>query len=159
MNESEFEKELRALSPAAPSASLAARVASEMQKPILPAQPRAGAIPRPAPAAAPWRGLLRILGGSIAVAAAISFLTTRDPQPQPQVVPIVAVSGEPDESTDELISADDEGLVYDAAFGTPQRQLRMLYLERHTWTNPATGAVIEFEVPREDIVLMPVAMQ
>ena len=30
----------------------------------------------------------------------------------------------------------------------------MTYLEHHTWTNPKTGAVIEMEMPREDIVLM-----
>ena len=59
----------------------------------------------------------------------------------------------------ELISANDEGFIYDQNSAEPQRQMRLTYLERHTWTNPRTGAVIEFEVPREDIVLMPVAMQ
>ena len=73
-------------------------------------------------------------------------------------VSMVAFNEAPDESVDELIGAQDEGLVY-GADEEPQRQVRMVYLERHTWTNPQTGAVIEFEVPREDIVLMPVAMQ
>jgi len=97
---------------------------------------------------------------------AVAVLSARGPQgiegiPGPKLAveesAAPAVSEEPAESTDELIATDDEGLIYED--GSPQRQLRMTYLEHHTWTNPRTGAVIEMEVPREDIVLMPVAMQ
>ena len=58
----------------------------------------------------------------------------------------------------ELVAAEDQGFVY-GGDQAAQRQFRLVYKERHSWTNPATGAVLEFEVPREDIVLMPVAMQ
>ena len=71
----------------------------------------------------------------------------------------LALNEDPDESVAELVETEDEGLVYDSGDPQPQRQLRLRYLERHTWTNPQSGTVIEFEVPREDVVWMPVAMQ
>ena len=115
-----------------------------------------------------WLGLGWAVGGA---AAAIAILLARGnfgehhsslnqlaSQP-PATAPSIGIDEEPDQSVAELISTEDEGVVYDSDDSQPQRQLRLTYLERHTWTNSQTGAVIEFEVPREDIVWMPVAMQ
>ena len=41
----------------------------------------------------------------------------------------------------------------------PARLVRYSTLEHHVWTHPRTGARLEVEVPREDIVLIPIAMQ
>ena len=41
----------------------------------------------------------------------------------------------------------------------PARVVRYTTLEHHVWTHPVTGARLEVEVPREDIVLIPLAMQ
>ena len=89
------------------------------------------------------------------------MLTWRAPSTAPEkgaLVADIALHEEPDASSEEFIEAADDGVVFDAD-AAPQRQMRLTYFERHTWTNPATGAVIEFEIPREDIVWMPVAMQ
>ena len=174
MNESEFEKELRTLRPVAPSAALAEKIDRELRgetraidgalvpvaaKPVVRVA-TAAIVPRPRRAPGAWlRGLAWVCGGAAAVLAVVVFV--RSPELTSKSAP-VAVSTtaqfEAGESTNELINAEDEGLLYDED-QTPQRQLRLTYIERHTWTNPATGAVIEFEIPREDIVLMPVAMQ
>ncbi len=170
MNESEFEHELRALRPAAPAPSLVKRIAAELPAThaitVAPSRtldhaPAAGVVARPERGST-LLGLLRGLLWAGAGAAVASFiLLNREPQapvPSPTTTaPSMAVSGTADETVSELIDSTDEGLIYDQ--DTPQRQMRLTYLERHVWTNPQTGAVIEFEVPREDIVLMPVAMQ
>jgi hypothetical protein len=175
MNESEFEQELRALQPHAPSPTLARRIAAEMPAAqalvVAPSRalshtPAAGLVVQPR--RSPWLGLMRgLLWASAGAALAVVIMTYREP---PQFVVDVSRNGvglaesasvneTPSESVSELISANDEGLIYDQGSAEPQRQMRLNYLERHVWTNPQTGAVIEFEVPREDIVLMPVAMQ
>jgi hypothetical protein len=164
MNESDLEKELRSLLPKSPSPQLAERIDAELKSPAptVP-QPAAGVLSRPAKLGYGFylkRGALLALSGCALLA--IAFWLSEPQSEKPSVTPgqsvaVAALSETPDESVDELIGATDEGLVYDG--NEPQRQVRIQYLERHTWTNPQTGAVIEFEVPREDIVLMPVAMQ
>ena len=157
MNESEFENQLRALAPAAPSPAIERRIAAAMSAPRTPA---AGIIVQPR--RSPWAGMLRgLLWASAGAAAAALILHTRAPQTAP-VAPGLAEVAQPvttAETVSELIATADDGLVFDEDTAEPQRQMRFTYLERHVWTNPQTGAVIEFEVPREDIVLMPVAMQ
>jgi len=179
MNESDFEKELRALQPLAPSAQLAERIETELRESatmaIAPAAartpatiPAAGTLAHPAKTS-PWLVLLRGLAWAGAGAtAALAILFSREWAngnryggaqianiPAQLEVQNVAAG----ESVSEFISARDEGLHVDENSAEPQRQMKVTYLERYTWTNPETGAVIEFEVPREDTVLMPVAMQ
>jgi hypothetical protein len=57
-----------------------------------------------------------------------------------------------------LVAAEDDGLIFDDD-STPLRQVRYNYLERRTWTNPATGTRLEVELPREDTYLISVSMQ
>jgi hypothetical protein len=166
MNESDLEKELRSLLPTKPSAQLAERIATELSAPAArTSEPASGLIARPAKKAVfmrPWSILLAgaaaVVIGFFAVALWLKPGSTNIASKSETATPVVALNETPDESVDELIGAQDEGLVY-GEDEEPQRQVRMVYLERHTWTNPQTGAVVEFEVPREDIVLMPVAMQ
>jgi hypothetical protein len=187
MNESEFEAELRRVQPARPSPNLAERVAAELEAELQLVKSKAvtlapdGRLQATMPGAGLlvrsdrseshargfsfWAGLGWAFGGAVAAIAAILLTKgdfgqhrTRPTQLAAQPAAI-AINEDPDESTAELIDTEDEGLVYDSTDSQPQRQLRLTYLERHTWTNPQTGAVIEFEVPREDVVWMPVAMQ
>jgi hypothetical protein len=169
MNESNLEKELRSLTPAKPSAQLAERIAADLNTaPARAHEPAAGLLARPAKQSngtrftSPW---LLVFAGAVAVMISF-FAIALWMKPQSRIAvsnsepgsSVVALNETPDESVDELIGARDEGVVYGEG-EEPQRQVRVVYLERHTWTNPKTGAVVEFEVPREDIVLMPVAMQ
>ena len=169
MNESDLEKELRSLRPKNPSAQLAERIAVDLKAPrTTAAEPAAGLISRPAKPRdlprllRPW--LAALCGAAVVLISTVAFTFWKRPAPEnlasqgTSAPTISGLSETPDESIDELIATTDEGLVYDAG-EEPQRQVRITYLERHTWTNPQTGAVVEIEVPREDIVLMPVAMQ
>jgi hypothetical protein len=114
-----------------------------------------------------------LIGGAVAaVAVMAAVLLQRGPSEAPSLarttasedtdraaIEFGALNEEPDESVSELVEARDEGFIFDDESGEAQRKLRVTVVERHIWTNPQTGAVIEFEVPREDVVLMPVAMQ
>ncbi len=63
------------------------------------------------------------------------------------------------EVTRELVSSDEEGQLLYRDGNNPVRQVRYLYRERHSWVNPRTGARVDVEVPREDVVLKPVSLQ
>jgi hypothetical protein len=179
MNESDFEQELRALQPSMPSMDLAERIARDLQMEMpavangaivpVPAaivmpMPTAGILSRPRPQRPPWawlRGLGWACTGAAAVFAILVFTRTPALTTKPAATtPTLASTAEfqPAEATSELVEAEDQGFVY-GEDQTAQRQFRLVYKERHSWTNLATGAVLEVEVPREDIVLMPVAMQ
>jgi hypothetical protein len=41
----------------------------------------------------------------------------------------------------------------------PNRVVRYSSVERRAWADPATGARVEMEVPREDVLLVPVSFQ
>ena len=186
MNESEFEAELRRIEPVKPSPRLAERIAVELEaeghavfskavavspdRSLQTTLPAAGILARGESTQARSRGwnIWSGLGWAFAgAAAAVALLLARGgfrektagPVELPSLTAPIAINEEPDESVAELIATEDEGLVYGADDSQPQRQLRLTYLERHIWTNPQSGAVIEFEVPREDVVWMPVAMQ
>jgi hypothetical protein len=169
MNEPDLEKELRSLLPAKPSARLAERIATELKtQPVRAHQAAAGLLTRPANQAngtrfaRPWllvfAGAAAVVIGFFAVAQWIKPPSRTTASNSESANAITALNETPDDSVDELIGARDEGVVY-GEDAEPQRQVRVVYLERHTWTNPKTGAVVEIEVPREDVVLMPVAMQ
>ena len=179
MNESDFENELRAQRPAAPSPQLAERIAGELTD-LQPASANGALVPlraqpvahlrtadvvkKRAPAPFAWlRSLGWVCTGALAVFAVLVLTHMPDLSRSPDLAgnppPLADASDfQPAEESSELVAAEDQGFVFDED-QTPQRQVRLTYVERHSWTNPATGAVLEFEIPREDIVLMPVAMQ
>lgn len=171
MNESDLEQELRSLKPSLPSSSLASRIAGDLENSHLPptlmqVQYAGEVVP-----ASRRRRVWWMAGLGFASVFALVLLLSRLPdshderdefsegQPATAANPAAALlSDSPSELVNELIGAEDEGIVR-TEDAEPSRQLRVVYLERQIWTNPKSGAVIEFEVPREDIVLMPVAMQ
>ena len=166
MNESQFESNLRRLRPAPPSAEMVERIAGQLaecpENGSLMGLPAAGR-PGVGPARgwlSLWRGLGWAAAGACAALAAMrgAEFFRREMPLSPVPARVAAAEFQPETSSRELLDARDEGLRYDDD-QAPQRQLRLTFLERHTWTNPATGAVIHFEVPREDVVLTPVAMQ
>ena len=175
MNESQFERKLRGVRPAPPSAELVERIAGQLSEVpesaalTVPAEVRLERLPaagrlRAGPArgwSSWWRGLGWAAAGACAALVAMRGVEySRPSETSLRSVPAPAATAEfqPETSSRELLDARDEGLRYDDE-QAPQRQLRLTFVERHTWTNPVTGAVIHFEVPREDIVLTPVAMQ
>jgi hypothetical protein len=159
MNEPELENELRSLRPIAPSPDLEDRIAADLAARRVPAS---GVLARPI-AARPIAGWLRSLGWAAAGAAALIALAMywqEADRPAPPLAAEEEEAGEfvPAESERELIDADDSGIRYVDGEG-PVREMRFRSLERYAWVNPETGARVEVEVPREDVVLLPVAMQ
>jgi hypothetical protein len=171
MNESEFEESLRALRPVAPSPALEERIAGELSAShaIKTIEAHAAVLRSPAPlstAGSPSL-LARIFPGfawacagaaaAVAVLAALGVLG----RPAAAGTAPVASAGEADfESRGvfrEVVSAEDGGVVYEDEL--PARLVRYTTLERRIWTHPVTGAWLEVETPRDDVVLMPVAMQ
>jgi hypothetical protein len=171
MNESELESELRRFAPAPHGAGLEARVAAELQTLVLPSRalvPTAGTIQR-MEAARPswWRAFLPgcawASAGALAATAIVLALhfSPTTPAPLAQTTPALAEDEsvfEPVDAQSEVVAADEAEIVFDAETG-PAQVLRTSTLERYTWSNPATGALVEIELPREDIVLIPVAFQ
>jgi len=160
MNDSEFEDELRnLLPPAAPSTGLRARIDRELNA------------PHTIPHHSGQFRFVRLLrdfswacAGAIAALLALAFLPLRpaNATSKPASPAPVAQAGtsafEHEESSKELLNAEDSDQVVETDDG-PAREVRYNYRERHEWANPQTGARIVLEVPREDVYLMPVALQ
>jgi len=54
-----------------------------------------------------------------------------------------------------LTSRIDEGIVF-LQNGISARQYRYEFIDRVVWKNPVDGATVEMEVPREEVILVPV---
>jgi len=167
MNESDFENELRALRPTAPSTRLEREIAAELGSPErFELIPVAGTPVCRVDLRSLLTGWLKWpLIGSVAAVIALFAAWDRDPTsrsapstPVPISQAAPAVLSHALESSCELLEAAEEGVVFSPDH-EPARQLRFTYVERWAWTNPATGARIEVEMPREDTFLMPIAMQ
>ncbi len=168
MNVSDFENELRALHPVAPSPTLEDRIATGIARSAGRSQAALDLDSDRPPGTLAFRGLhewLQRLGWALAGAAAaiagVLFFQSdaRElPSPLPEIAAVEAKDFVPSESESELVEAGETGIIY-TEDAEPFRQMRFRSVERYAWTNPETGARVEVEVPREDVVLMPVAMQ
>jgi hypothetical protein len=169
-DESELEAELRTLRPCAASPALEDRLAAVLRGPdtTLRERPRTSAVLPPAPGAAAgaarwWQGWGWAAAGAAATALIFASLRSGDAPAAPKVAETAATASPTEEfehtgSTEALVATEDEGLM----LGTDEEPLRQVHsysIERHVWTNAHTGARMEFEIPREDVRFMPVAMQ
>ena len=161
MNESDFENELAALEPAMPSAAWSERVARAMA-----AEARGNTVRHSGAIALSRRvpATLRRLGWALAGAAASALLiVTWRPEVDLPAANTAALSPAPEvprpiETARALLDAEEEG-VFDDDSQEPERRIRFIFLERHTWKDPRSGTLIAVEVSREDVFLVPVAMQ
>lgn len=141
--------ELAALRPAAPSAGLRSRIATELSR------------SRPASFRGTWPGLVERLAWAAAgaVAASLVLVLTRA-VPEPAVASVALppeTASEPDgvpTSIEESIVWSDEGVRF-LDHVTPARILRRRVVERH----PAGDGRAEVRLPREDLILLPVAIR
>jgi hypothetical protein len=170
-NEPDLEKELRALRPITPSASLERRIAADLAiREIAVFEPRTMAVATSGvlvrkEARAPFLPWLRGLGWALTgatAAVALVWLWPGSREAQPESAQTVANTGSelflPAESERELLDAEQSEILL-AEGEEPVRQFRFRSIERYAWIEPDTGARVEVEVPREDVMLMPVAMQ
>ena len=169
-NESDFENQLRALRPLAPSPALEENIARQLgpHRAIATIETRAAVIQqrefdgeRPGFFDRIFPGLRWAFAGAAAAAAVFAAIHHFAQPTAPSTAPVVAVAEpdfEPVEVTRDLVAAEDGGLVYEED-EEPVRLVRYTTLERHVWTHPVTGARLELEIPREDLVLVSIAMQ
>ena len=161
-----LEAELAALVPAAPSADLRRRVAEALA--VAPAvRPALPGTPAVRPVRARWLAerLLWACGGAAAgaIAASVAFapavvtsgpaavaVTALSAVASPAAVAAVAA---PVEVAEESVAWADAGVQF-IDDQTPARVLRRVAVERH---RPAGGS--EYRVPREDVILLPVALR
>jgi len=152
MNDTELEDELRALRPAAPAPELRNRIAEALE-------PRAAFAPPPmlTPSAfSRWVERL-IWAGAGAAACAMVFMATGMHRP---VAVHVAHGAEPKNGvassaphvSEEPLAWTDEGVQF-IGNQIPARLLRRIAVERHV-----SDDGIEVQVPREDVILLPVAL-
>jgi hypothetical protein len=174
MNESELEAELLSLAPAAPRPELENRIAAELHGlsvPARPVTPAAGTIARPVERRSRgWFAFLPNLGWACAGAltGVAALIALKNPG-SPASLQSVRTSGasalaaaeslfEPLEAAREVVAEDEPEIFYDDERG-PSQVLRTSSLEHYTWTNPSTGARVEVEMPREDVLFLPVSYQ
>jgi hypothetical protein len=158
MNESEFEEQLRAIHPAAPRRAVEERIAAELA-----VAPAVGTLPR---ARRSW--LERLLpglgwcaiGATAGIATMLAMDFTHDPRQVDanKIAPQLAAAAEAEEELEnELLGVADAGLIEGNDDGVA-RVVRYESLERRRWVGE-DGAVTVLEVPREDLVFVPVTFQ
>jgi len=142
MNESELENKLRGLRPADPSPSLEGRIAAALRSTTEARRPWV-----------PWLAerLLWIAGG--AVAAWLMMPGPSSPPAPVDAAPAPQVSAVPRFSEVPLDWSDEGVQMVDGR--TPARLLRRVVMERHR--SPDGSA--ELRIPREDVILVPVALR
>ncbi len=174
MNESDPENEWRALQPVLPTAALEAAIARDLaygERALAVtssgadsrlARPASNLLTRSPEPGASWLGRLGwMFGGALAggaLAAAVLWaapwhaaLATAKPQEALPFWPL--------ESAREIVAAQPEEAVNYADPDGPTQLVRYSSIERRVWENPATGARLEVEVPREDLLRVPVPFQ
>jgi hypothetical protein len=162
MNEPEFEEQLRAIRPAAPRRAVEDRIAAEIGRvaTVGTLQPPARSI---------FTRLLPGLGWS-AAGAAIGIATmlalgltherpaqSKQATPQAPAATAVELSDSDMELEHEVLDVEEQGIV-DGTDAGPSRLVRYESMERRRWSD-GKGAVTVLEVPREDLVLIPVSFQ
>lgn len=163
MNEPEFEEQLRAIRPAAPRRAVEDRIAAEIGRvaTVGTLQPPARSI---------FTRLLPGLGWS-AAGAAIGIATMlalgltgerparskHEATSQTPAATAVELSDSDMELEHEVLDIEEQGIV-DGTDAGPSRLVRYESMERRRWSD-GTGAVTVLEVPREDLVLIPVSFQ
>ena len=165
MNLSDLENQLRTLKPVKPSAELEQAIARELAHALRPAT--AGVIPRGSetPGGRLLSGLCWAFGGAaVAVIATVCIYASQTvpaaDAPLAATVPPGSrpIVFEPVAASREFMDAEAGELVY-AEDNAPARVVTYRSRERHVWTNPSTGAQVELEVPRQDVMLVPVSFQ
>ncbi len=158
MNETDLEKMLAGLTPASPSAKLEGRVERDM---MMGAGLRVieGGAPAKTHSHARWWQPVTWAALGAAAAVAVTSLSPTGPEAARGVASAgTDASTLPINSTREWLNADDQGVQFNSE-KLPERRVRLVSMERHEWIDPRDGAQIAVEIPREDMVVLPVEFQ
>lgn len=185
MNESEFESSLRRFTPVKPSPDLAQGIATALERrPAAlasasePASRRTSTQPTSAPL---WVWLDRLLwttfGATAAVAVTLAVVRpvpvpvpasasapTAEPTftvspraPAPAQVTPVAPEFQKVLTSNETLDWKDEGIHFDST-GQPVLKLRRTAVEHQAWADLQNAGVVQVEVPRQEVMYVPVPL-
>lgn len=161
----DLENELKQLRPRALPAPLVGRIAEKLAEPPRSRSPLADWRTWILPAAA--AALLAVTVTSIPFLVREKSVTpeaaaVQMPAIQPAITPATTTFTStqsprlhPVRATNVLYDAVDEGIVY-LDGETPAQRMRLSYLDTITWENPKGGASLQWTVPREEILFVPV---
>lgn len=155
MNDHDLETLLSGLAPRGPSAALSQKVAKEldadrqwMHTPVRAKTHRwLGSVSWAAAGAAAAVLTMSLLSGTGDAGSGPTVAST----PAPALMPVTTIR--------EVVSAENEGIHYNASSRLPEQRVRLMSVERHAWTDPRDGAQIILERPREESVVLPVSFQ
>lgn len=156
----QFEQQLRSLNPRRPGFGLEQRIEAGIL-----AEARRRRLAR-------WRTSFTWGGLATAASVLITFgvllfngrLALPGPAaeaPAARAVPLDTSAGQPDAGFQPVLAENnlrgrvDEGIVF-LRNGLTARRYRYEFIDRVVWRNPDDGAVVEMEIPREEVVLVPV---
>jgi hypothetical protein len=159
MNDHELETLLSGLPPRGPSAALSQKVARELEAdrqwmytPVQAGEHRwLGSVSWAAAGAAAAVLTMSLFSGGSGVGSSPAVAAAPVTAPAPAVMPVTTIR--------EVVSAENEGIHYNASSRLPEQRVRLMSVERHAWTDPRDGAHIILEQPREESVLLPVSFQ
>jgi hypothetical protein len=175
MNESEFESSLRRFTPVKPSPDLAQGIADSLERDVSASLPER---PRRAPAASEtsplWLWLDRLLwsalGAAVAVAITLAIKPTASTAPVSASEPVITVSQHAPVkamptapqfqkvlTSNETLDWKDEGIHFDST-GQPVLRLRRTAVEHQAWADVQNAGVVQVEVPRQEVMYVPVPL-
>jgi hypothetical protein len=168
MNESEFESSLRRFTPVKPSPDLAQGIATALERRV----PTLAAPPRRSPATSEtsflgvW--LDRLLWSALGATAAVAITLAIRPAPVPE--PALTVTQNESAATaatapafqkvltsNEALDWKDEGIHFDSS-GQPVLRLRRTAVEHQAWADLQNAGVVQVEVPRQEVMYVPVQL-
>ena len=168
MNESEFESSLRRFTPVKPSPDLAQGVAAALERraPGPVSQPRRA--PTTSETSLLGRWLDRLLWSALGATAAVAITLAIRPAPAPE--PALTVTQHDAATTapvapafqkvltsSEALDWKDEGIHFDSS-GQPVLKLRRTAVEHQAWADLQNAGVVQVEVPRQEVMYVPVQL-
>lgn len=183
MNESEFESSLRRFTPVKPSPDLAQGIATALERRASAAVSVSVSTSRRASAEPAtsllWVWLDRMLWSALGAAAAVAVtLTVVRPVPVPAPVSASAPTTEPTFTvtqqapaqaapvapefqkvltSNETLDWKDEGIHFDST-GQPVLKLQRTAVEHQAWADLQNAGVVQVEVPRQEVMYVPVPL-
>lgn len=168
MNESEFESSLRRFTPVKPSPDLAQGIATALERRVaVPAsQPRRAPTTSETSLLGMWldRLLWSALGATAAVAINLAIRPAPAPEPALTVTQHDAATTAPVApafqkvlTSSEALDWKDEGIHFDSS-GQPVLKLRRTAVEHQAWADLQNAGVVQVEVPRQEVMYVPVQL-
>ncbi|MCB1123405.1 MAG: hypothetical protein KJT03_17770 [Verrucomicrobiae bacterium] len=153
LSDQDFEKELAAMKPVAPGRHLQRRIEAELETNKRKEKSRLIRL---------WPILPFAIAACLILAVSLHY-SDRSGNSQSDGLPVASISGntdkalEPVEAKQILVQAFDEGVVTNDEAG-PVRRFRYEFIDTVKLVDPSDGSVFTMQVPREEVLLVPVTL-